>query len=153
MAQSAGTDATLLEEMDEGVSSLHSRKKWFSPCRDLQVDDVVLVISPDAPRGTWKYGRVIRTHPGKDGHVRVVDIQTYGCTEKTRQQAVSFRAEKRLKRKTGDSRKERRLKGQMKIQGSNDEALEDSWMMILVKLCYKLCNCVCFFICRKHGNL
>ncbi|XP_071114954.1 uncharacterized protein [Haliotis cracherodii] len=62
--------------MKEWLPSLQTRKKWFSPSRDLQVDDVVIIISPEAPRGSWKLGIITRTYPGTDGHVRVVDIKT-----------------------------------------------------------------------------
>ncbi|XP_067667337.1 uncharacterized protein [Haliotis asinina] len=62
--------------MKEWLPSIQTRKKWFSPSRDLQVDDVVTIISPEAPRGTWKLGIITRTYPGTDGHVRVVDIKT-----------------------------------------------------------------------------
>ncbi|XP_067667338.1 uncharacterized protein [Haliotis asinina] len=62
--------------MSEWLPSLQVRKKWFTPSRDLEVDDVVVVISPQSPRGSWITGRIIKTYPGRDGHVRVVDIQT-----------------------------------------------------------------------------
>ena len=62
--------------MKEWLPSLQTRKKWFNPRRDLQVDDVVLIISPNQPRGTWDIGRIQEAHPGSDGLVRVVTIQT-----------------------------------------------------------------------------
>jgi len=36
---------------------------------------VVLIVSPDTPRGQWPLGRVIEVHPGEDGRVRVAKIQ------------------------------------------------------------------------------
>jgi len=37
----------------------------------LKVDDVVLVIQPDNPRGRWPLGRVIEVYPPRDGHTLV----------------------------------------------------------------------------------
>ena len=37
-----------------------------------KVDDVILVIQPDFPRGRWPLGRVTEMHPGRDSH-------TCGC--------------------------------------------------------------------------
>ena len=59
----------------EWLPELSARRKWFRPRRDLKVDDVVLVMSPDTNRGNWPLGRVLETFPGKDGRVRVVKIQ------------------------------------------------------------------------------
>ncbi|XP_070579291.1 uncharacterized protein [Ptychodera flava] len=59
----------------EWLPTLNIRKKWFTPQRDLQVDDIVLVISPDTQRGHWPLGRVTEVHPGRDGHVRVVTVK------------------------------------------------------------------------------
>ena len=59
----------------EWLPELSARRKWFQPRRDLKVDDVVLVMSPDTNRGNWPLGRVLETYPGKDGRVRVVKIQ------------------------------------------------------------------------------
>ncbi|XP_067668344.1 uncharacterized protein [Haliotis asinina] len=58
--------------MKEWIPSLNRRRKWFT---HLKVNDIVLVISPNTPRGHWPMGRIIQTYPGKDGHTRVVDIQ------------------------------------------------------------------------------
>ncbi|XP_071118402.1 uncharacterized protein [Haliotis cracherodii] len=61
--------------MREWLPTLNVRKKWFTPSRDIQVDDVVIVVSPDTPRGVWPLGRVLKTYPGKDDHIRVLDVQ------------------------------------------------------------------------------
>ena len=52
---------------------MNARQKWFHPQRDFQVDDVVLIISLDTPRGNWPLG--LEVFPGKDGHVRVANVQ------------------------------------------------------------------------------
>ena len=61
--------------MREWLPGLNARKKWFLTQRDVQVGDVMLVISPDTRRGNWPMGRVLEVHPGKDGRIRVVIIQ------------------------------------------------------------------------------
>ena len=33
------------------------------------------MISPDSPRGHWPLGRIVSVHPGKDGHIRVVEVR------------------------------------------------------------------------------
>ena len=59
----------------EWLPSLNSRKKWLHPQRDLEVGNVVLVLSTDSPRGHWPLGRITEIHPGRDGHVRVAKVQ------------------------------------------------------------------------------
>lgn len=59
----------------EWLPGLNARRKWFQTHRDVQVGDVMLVISSDTSRGNWPLGRVLEVYPGKDGHVRVAKIQ------------------------------------------------------------------------------
>ncbi|XP_071118413.1 uncharacterized protein [Haliotis cracherodii] len=61
--------------MKEWIPSLNRRRKWLTHQPDINVNDIVLLISPNTPRGHWPMGKVIKTHPGKDGYTRVVDIQ------------------------------------------------------------------------------
>ena len=61
--------------MREWLPGLNARQKWFQTQRDVQIGDVMLVISPDTSRGNWPLGRVLEVYPGQDGHVRVVKIQ------------------------------------------------------------------------------
>ena len=42
---------------------------------NIQVGDVVLVMSVDTPRGRWPLGRIIKTYAGADGRVQVTDVQ------------------------------------------------------------------------------
>ena len=65
----------------EYLNSLQARTKWQSTTTNLQADDIVAI----RPRGKfipshWPIGRVIRTLPGKDDRVRVVDLQTASGT-------------------------------------------------------------------------
>ena len=61
--------------LKEWLPGLSPRGKWFIPKRDFKKGDVVLVISPETPRGHWPLGKVVDTYPGKDGHVRVAKVQ------------------------------------------------------------------------------
>ena len=60
----------------EWLPTLNYRKKWRQKKRDLQVNDVVLVMERDTIRGQWPLGRVLEVYPGPDGHVRVVKVRT-----------------------------------------------------------------------------
>ncbi|XP_068692777.1 uncharacterized protein [Montipora foliosa] len=59
----------------EHLPYIGSRHKWFSKEKNLNEDDAVIVIDPDARRRDWKLGRIVRTYPGADGLVRVVDVK------------------------------------------------------------------------------
>ena len=61
--------------MREWLPGLNRRKKWYREQDNIRVDDVVIVMSADTPRGKWPLGRIIKTHLGKDGRVRVADVQ------------------------------------------------------------------------------
>ena len=69
----------------ELVALLNSRKKWLKPQKNLKEDDLVLVIEDNIPRNAWSLGRVIETHPGADGLVRVVNVKV---GSKVRRRAV-----------------------------------------------------------------
>lgn len=43
---------------------------------------IVLVIEDNLPPLTWKYGKVVKTYPGEDSLVRVVDVKTVSGTFK-----------------------------------------------------------------------
>ena len=61
--------------MREWLPGLNARQKWPQAQRDVQIGDVMLIVSSDTSRRNWPLGRVIEVYPGKDGHVRVVKIQ------------------------------------------------------------------------------
>lgn len=62
----------------EWLPSLSPRKKWGKEKRDLEVGDLVLVLSTDTPRGKWPLGRIVQVFPGPDGHVRTADVRVKG---------------------------------------------------------------------------
>ena len=59
----------------EYISTLHERKKWTSTKRDLQRDDLVILVDENTYRGEWRLARV--TDPMTDGeHVRSAEVRT-----------------------------------------------------------------------------
>ena len=52
--------------MREWLPSLSPRKKWFGENRDIEIGDVVLVISQDTQSGHWPLGMVTETFKGND---------------------------------------------------------------------------------------
>lgn len=58
------------------LHTLQTRSKWFSKTAPPQVGDLVLIKEDHLPPLQWKLGRVVRTMPGRDGVVRVVELST-----------------------------------------------------------------------------
>jgi hypothetical protein len=62
----------------EYLTSLQNRQKWYKEAptaADLEGATVILV-EDNTPPLMWKIGRIVETHPGNDGHVRVVTVRT-----------------------------------------------------------------------------
>ncbi len=53
---------------------LQHRQKWTVPCRNLQVGDLVLLRDKQIARNCWPVARISAVFPGKDGHVRKVEV-------------------------------------------------------------------------------
>ena len=60
----------------EYLSTLQRCSKWQYPSRNLSVGDIVILIEDGVIPTRWPLTRVIKTYPGSDGIVRVVDIKT-----------------------------------------------------------------------------
>jgi hypothetical protein len=58
------------------LNHLQQRSRWRGETRNFAVGQLVLVHDPRHPPAKWSLGRVIATHPGADGHVRVVTVRT-----------------------------------------------------------------------------
>lgn len=67
----------------EYLPDLTERKKWMLPRRNLTPGDLVLLIDPNTPRGSWPLGRIVEVRPGEDGVVRSAVVRT-ATTELTR---------------------------------------------------------------------
>lgn len=59
----------------EYLHQLQQRNKWVIPSRNVEIGDIVC-IQDESLTTKWRLGRVIDTHPGDDGHVRVATMQT-----------------------------------------------------------------------------
>ena len=62
--------------LKEWLPGLNPTTKWHKEKRNSKVGDIVIVISPDNPRAHWPLAKVIQVFPGKDGKVRVAQVQT-----------------------------------------------------------------------------
>ena len=51
----------------EFLLSLQERRKWTSPSRDLQVDDVVIMKDERLPRNAWPLAGASAVYPSADG--------------------------------------------------------------------------------------
>ena len=60
----------------EYLQHLQTRSKWQTPSKNIEKDDIVVIKEDNMPPGRWALGRVCETHPGKDGHTRVVTLKT-----------------------------------------------------------------------------
>ena len=67
----------------EWLPGLNRRSKWNHETRDITVGDIVLVINPDVPRGSWPLARVTKVFPSRDGHIRAASVRV-GDKEITR---------------------------------------------------------------------
>jgi hypothetical protein len=52
------------------------RKKWNIEQRNVEVNDVVMMVDSNAVKGNWTIGRITEVHPGKDGKIRNVTVKT-----------------------------------------------------------------------------
>ena len=54
--------------------------KWQYPTKNLSAGDVILLAEDGMISTKWPIAKVIKTYPGNDGIVRVVDVKTSkGC--------------------------------------------------------------------------
>ena len=56
--------------------SLIPRKKWNTEKGNVQVDDFVIVRTPNPICGNWNIGRIVNVYPGQDGKVRNLRVKT-----------------------------------------------------------------------------
>lgn len=62
----------------EYLTQLQARTKWRDEkAKELLKPDTLVILKDDKlPPLQWKLGRIVETHAGKDGHVRVISIKT-----------------------------------------------------------------------------
>ena len=59
----------------EYLSSLVQRTQWHGTHRNVQENDLVLVIANNTPRNSWPVGRIIETYKGQDDLVRSARVR------------------------------------------------------------------------------
>ncbi|XP_058983975.1 uncharacterized protein LOC131804796 [Musca domestica] len=59
---------------NEYLNRLQARPKWLKTSTDPKIGDLVLVTDERCGPGQWILGRIENTHPGPDGHTRVVSV-------------------------------------------------------------------------------
>ena len=60
----------------EYLPLLQERQRWNVARRNLSVDDIVLIVDEDAPRGSWPMGRVMEVFKDRSGLVRKAKVKT-----------------------------------------------------------------------------
>ena len=63
--------------LTEYLPTLTVRRKWNKEQRNLTVDDLVMVVDEQRPRGQWLLGRIIEVMPSTDGRVRSIKVRTH----------------------------------------------------------------------------
>ncbi|GFY69848.1 DUF5641 domain-containing protein [Trichonephila inaurata madagascariensis] len=58
------------------LSNLQNITKWEFPNNNFKVGEIVIIKEDNIPQATWTLGKIIETHLGKDGVVRVVTFRT-----------------------------------------------------------------------------
>ena len=64
--------------MRKVVPSLTEREKWYQNQPNLEIGDIVIIIAPANPRGTWPTGQVIQVIAGPDKIFRSAVVQSNG---------------------------------------------------------------------------
>ena len=60
----------------EYLCELQHRHKWKRECHNIQPGQLVVIKDDNLPPMQWSMGRVLRTCPGNDGLIRVVELKT-----------------------------------------------------------------------------
>ena len=60
----------------EYLCTIQRRQKWFKPCRNYKVGDIVLLKDQDVFHQSWPLEVITEVHPGLDGQVRTVTLRT-----------------------------------------------------------------------------
>ncbi|KAM8702202.1 hypothetical protein ACLKA7_001894 [Drosophila subpalustris] len=61
---------------EEYLQELQARHKWKTVNANIKEDMLVLIKEDNIPVMSWPMGRIVKTYPGQDNHVRVVDVKT-----------------------------------------------------------------------------
>jgi hypothetical protein len=66
----------------EYLVTMQHRYKWHSLQNPIKLNDLVIVKNESLPPSKWLLGRIIDTHPGNDGMIRVVTVKCSNSTFK-----------------------------------------------------------------------
>lgn len=58
------------------LQTLQEKHKWTTEHPGPKIDDLVLLVDDNLAPLKWKTGKVVKCHCGKDGKIRVVDVET-----------------------------------------------------------------------------
>ena len=60
------------------VPTLIHQTEWTKLRENITVDDIVLVVDQNQPRGKWRMAIVVvETYPNSEGHVRTLKLKTF----------------------------------------------------------------------------
>ena len=71
--------------LSEYVPQLQVRSKWTKEKENLQLNDLVLVMEEDSPRGQWPLGLVTAIEHSSDGCVRAATVR---CNDKEKRRPI-----------------------------------------------------------------
>ena len=71
--------------LSEYLPQLQIRSKWTTAKENLKVNDLVLVMDEDAPRGQWPMGVVSEIEHSSDGFVRAATVR---CNNKEKRRPI-----------------------------------------------------------------
>uniref|UniRef100_A0A1B0DAL3 DUF5641 domain-containing protein n=1 Tax=Phlebotomus papatasi TaxID=29031 RepID=A0A1B0DAL3_PHLPP len=66
----------------EYLHLLQTRSKWKRANDNICIGELVLIIEDNLPPRKWQLGRIMETHPGEDGMVRIVSVKSNGHVKK-----------------------------------------------------------------------
>ena len=64
--------------MKELIPIIGKRNKWTAEHKNLEENQVVIVLWPDLPRSKWPLGRIVEAVSSKDGNIRTVKVAVNG---------------------------------------------------------------------------
>jgi hypothetical protein len=60
----------------EYLPQLQVRGHWLAKTEQMKIGDIVIIKEECVTPGKWKIGKILKTHPGSDGIIRVVTLKT-----------------------------------------------------------------------------
>ena len=64
--------------MKELIPIIGKRNKWTTKHKNLEENQVVIVLWPDLRRSKWPLGRIVEAVSSKDGNIRTVKVAVNG---------------------------------------------------------------------------